>query len=164
MRSNISEHITYEEATYSSTAELKHIDNTPGDKELINMQYLAAVIFEPTRNHFNVPIRINSFFRSWLLNKFLKGSSVSSQHPLGLAIDISAISGHGISNRMIFDWIFKNLEFDQLIWEFGNDSNPQWIHISVTPNNNRKEVLRSIKTLAGRTKYAVITKTYKPGN
>ena len=150
----ISKHISYKEATQSQTAVRKGISNEPDAYQLQNMQLLAEKIFEPLREHFGVPIAINSFFRSQKLNKAI-GGAAGSQHTQGRAIDIDDTLG-GVSNKQMFDWIRENLDYDQLIWEFGNNSNPDWVHISyVSESENRKRVLKASKK-NGKTVYTVM--------
>ena len=57
----------------------------------------------------------------------------------------------------MFDYIRENLNFDTLIWEFGDDKNPAWIHVSSNIDNkkNRQRVLKAIKEKY-KTKYIVI--------
>ena len=151
---NISEHISYNEATKSITAQRLDIANEPTSKQLVNMRHWANVIFEPLRTALgNKAIGLASFFRSFLLNTAIGGSS-SSQHCDGEAGDIDADKyNNGITNRQIFDFIKDNCDFDQLIWEYGTDEEPAWIHVSTKRDgNNRKEILVAYKTL-GRTKY-----------
>ena len=150
----ISKHISYKEATQSQTAVRKGINNEPDAYQLQNMQVLAEKVFEPLREHFGVPIAINSFFRSQKLNKAIGGVS-GSQHTQGRAIDVDDTLG-GVSNKQMFEYIKANLDFDQLIWEFGNDKNPDWVHISyVSPTENRNRVLRASKK-NGKTVYTII--------
>jgi hypothetical protein len=150
----ISKHISYKEATQSQTAVRKGINNEPDAYQLQNMQLLAEKVFEPLREHFGVPIAINSFFRSQKLNKAI-GGAAGSQHTQGRAIDIDDTLG-GVSNKQMFDWIRENLDFDQIIWEFGNDSNPDWVHISyVSESENRKRVLKASKK-NGKTIYTIM--------
>lgn len=150
---NLSEHITEKEATHSATAVRLGIVNTPSAIEWENMKLVANKIFEPLRNHFNVPIGISSFYRSELLNKKIGGSK-TSQHCKGEAIDIDADIYGGITNLQIFRYIKDNLEFDQLIWEYCDDAGmPQWVHVSYKCNNNRKEILKSSKNDKGKTIY-----------
>lgn len=137
---NISEHITYTEATRSDTANKLGIDNTPNIDQLKSMKLAACRVFEPVRNHFGKPIRINSFFRSQELNKAIGGAR-NSQHMKGEAIDMSAIPSTGLTNSQIFNWIKDNLEFDQLIWEYGNINNPAWVHVSFSAEKNRNQIL-----------------------
>jgi hypothetical protein len=151
---NISEHISYKEGIFSATALRYGIDNTPNDCELKAMLVLAEKIFEPLRKHFGVPIKINSFFRCLALNKRVGGSS-SSQHVKGEAIDIDDTLG-GVTNKQMFDWIVANLDFDQIIWEFGNSKNPDWVHVSyASPEKNRRIKLRAVKR-NGKTSYEKI--------
>jgi len=139
---NISKHITYEEATFSQTAQRKSIDNTPNEDQISNMRLLAENVFEPMREYFGVPIRVNSFFRSARLNEAV-GGSPTSQHCKGEAIDISVVRQE-ITNADLFRFIQNNRYFDQLIWEFGDDDNPEWVHVSYC-EKNRGEVLRSVR-------------------
>lgn len=144
----ISKHIDINEATYSPTASNKGIRNTPNELALSCMQKVATRCFEPVRVWYNKPIKINSFYRSPELNKAIGGSS-NSQHCFGEAIDMDA----GEDNYKLFNWIKNHVAFDQLIWEFGNDSNPDWIHISYTERRpNRQMILKAYKE-NGKTKY-----------
>ena len=150
----ISKHISKKEATFSATATRKGIDNTPGDYELQNMELIAEKIFEPLRKHVNGPIKINSFFRSQELNKAIGGSS-KSQHCQGRAMDLDDTYGY-MSNADMYQYIKANLDYDQMIWEFGTDQNPDWVHVSyVDADSNRKRCLKAYKE-DGKTKYMVI--------
>lgn len=135
----ISKHITYEEATQSPTALRYGIKNVPNETELSNMRRVAEKCFEPLREWYGKPIKINSFFRCDQLNT-LVGGSKTSQHVFGQAIDMSAIDKK--ENAILYNWCLNNLEFDQLIWEYGDDLSPLWIHISYKKEGNRKQVLR----------------------
>ena len=142
------------EAVESYTAKRRGIDNTPSDYELTNMTALAENIFEPLREWVGGPIKINSFFRSVELNKAIGGSS-KSQHCQGRAIDIDDVYGHK-TNAEMYNWIKENLNFDQMIWEFGTDDNPDWVHISyVSEDGNRNRCLKAEKK-DGKTTYSVI--------
>ena len=136
---NISKYISYEESVTSQTAIRKSIPNIPNDMQLVNMQLVGIRVFDIIREHFKTPLRVSSFFRSLLLNNAVGGSK-TSQHVKGQAIDIQGTGK--VSNKMIFDYIKDNLDFDQLIWEFGNDKNPSWVHVSyVSKEKNRKQIL-----------------------
>ena len=153
--SKISKHITYKEATKSATALRLGIENTPNDYELQNMELIAEKVFEPLRRAVNGPIKINSFFRCEELNKAIGGSS-RSQHCQGRAIDIDDVYGY-VSNSYMYYYIKDNLDFDQLIWEFGTDTNPDWVHVSyVDGDSNRKRCLLAYKE-DGKTKYKDIS-------
>jgi len=150
----ISEHISYKEGVRSNTAIRKGIDNTPNNKQLDCMEKIAEEIFEPLRAYANGPIKINSFFRCPELNKAIGGSS-KSQHCKGQAMDIDDTFGH-MTNAEMYHFIKEHLDFDQMIWEFGNDDNPDWVHISyVSPEDNRNRCLKAYKD-KGKTKYMVI--------
>jgi len=151
---NISEHITLKEAIRSNTAKRLGIENMPSEEEFSNMQVLAKTIFEPLRMHFGEPIYISSFYRCKQLNKAIGGSK-NSQHCEGKAIDIDDVYSK-TTNADFFNYIKDRLDFDQLIWEFGNDEQPDWVHVSYNLGNNRRRVLKAIKE-NGRTKYIDIT-------
>lgn len=150
----ISKHISYKEATFSQTATRKDIDNTPTPEILERMKALAENIFEPLRAYVGGPIKINSFYRSINLNVAIGGAK-SSQHTRGEAIDIDDTFGH-MSNKDMFEFIKDELDFDQLIWEFGDDNNPAWIHVSyVSEENNRRRILKAEKQ-QGSTIYSIM--------
>ncbi len=151
---NISTHISYKEGTHSNTATRRNIDNIPDDYQLANMEAIAANIFEPLREWTGGPIKINSFFRSPDLNTAIGGSS-KSQHCEGRAIDIDDTFGHK-TNAEMYNYIKENLNFDQLIWEFGNDTNPDWVHVSyVSDDQNRNRCLKA-ERVNGKAVYSII--------
>ena len=151
----ISDHITYAEAIHSNTAKRKSIDNTPSEVQVLSMKLLADKIFEPLRKWVGGPIKVNSFFRSVTLNEAI-GGVASSQHCKGQAIDIDDVYGYK-SNAEMYKWIQENLDYDQMIWEFGTDTQPNWVHISyVSKEENRNKCLKAYKE-HNRTKYKVIS-------
>ena len=136
------------------TALRREIENKPNEIQLANMKLIGEKIFEPLREYVGGPIKINSFFRGADLNKAIGGSS-KSQHCKGQAMDIDDTFGYK-TNAQMYDWIKHNLDFDQMIWEFGDDNNPNWVHVSyVSPEKNRQVCLKAYKQ-NGRTKYIVI--------
>jgi hypothetical protein len=151
----LSENLSLSEVTRSDSAKRKGISNEPTPEHLENFKKLAENIFEPIRKHFGKPIHISSGYRSKALNAAI-GGSASSQHCTGEAIDIDMDgSSNGITNKMVFDYIKANLNFDQLIWEFGTKDNPDWVHVSYeTTGKQRKQVLRAVKS-GGKTAYQV---------
>ena len=131
----ISKHVSHREGVYSITAQRLGLDNTPNEKQLECMGTIADKIFEPLREF---------------------GGSTKSQHCKGQAIDIDDTYGHA-TNAEMFKWVRENLNFDQMIWEFGNDDNPAWLHISyVNKEDNRNRCLKAYKDEANKTKYMVI--------
>jgi hypothetical protein len=151
----ISTHLNLAEVTRSDSAKRNNIDNTPTPEHLENFKLLAEKVFEPIRLHFKEPIFISSGYRSKALNQFIKGS-LTSQHCKGEAIDIDMDgSKGGVTNKMVFDFIKDKLDFDQLIWEFGTDVNPDWVHVSYTKGKNRKQKLKAVRS-GGKTTYIPI--------
>ena len=150
----ISAHISYKEAVYSRTATRLDINNDPDDMEVYRMSLIAEEVFEPLRAWVGGPIKINSFFRSPELNTAI-GGSTKSQHCQGQAIDLDDTFGRA-TNAEMYEFIKENLDFDQMIWEFGDDDNPDWVHVSyVSSDKNRNRCLKAYKE-NGRTKYMVI--------
>lgn len=145
----LSPHLDLSEVIRSDSAKRNGISNMPTPEHIENFKLLAEKIFEPIREHFCVPIRISSGYRSKELNAKI-GGSATSQHCKGQAIDIDN-DGTSITNKQIFDYIKDNLPFDQLIWEFGNEDNCDWVHVSYVPNG-RKQILKAFK-MNGTTKY-----------
>jgi zinc D-Ala-D-Ala carboxypeptidase len=147
----LSKNLSLAEVMRSETAKRKGISNMPTPEHIENFKLLAEKIFQPIREHFGKPIHISSGYRSAALNKAIGGAS-SSQHCSGEAIDID-MDGTDITNAQIFNYIKDNLEFDQLIWEFGTDSNPDWVHVSYeSKGKQRKQILKAVKK-GGATSY-----------
>lgn len=146
---NISKHLSFKECTHSETADkMGIVNNNPNLSVIENMKLLAEKVFEPIREHFNVPINISSMYRGLNLNNAVHGS-ITSQHCSGQAMDID--NGKP-SNKEIFDYIKENLVFDQMIWEFGTSKQPDWVHVSYSATKNRKQILVS-KRENGKTVY-----------
>ena len=146
----LSNHLDLSEVTRSDSAKRNGISNMPTPEHIENFKELAEKIFEPIREHFKVPIRISSGYRSKELNAKVGGSN-TSDHCFGRAIDIDQ-DGTSITNKQVFDFIKDNLDYKQLIFEFGTDENPAWVHVSYDPKNLKKEVLKAVK-VNGATKY-----------
>jgi len=148
---NISKHISYHEGTYSQTGVRRNLDNTPNEDQLKCMKEVSENLFEPLRKWVSGPIKINSFFRGEPVNTAI-GGSTRSQHMKGQAIDIDDTFGHK-TNAEMYHYIKDNLDFDQLIWEFGTDKNPNWLHISWVSHRPNRKKLTIAKKVDGKTKY-----------
>jgi hypothetical protein len=152
----LSEHLSLSEVIRSESAKRNGISNMPTEQHIANLKLLADKVFEPIRAHFRCPIYISSAYRSIELNRAVKGS-LTSQHCSGEAIDVDMDgTPNGVTNKMVFDFIKNNLEFDQLIWEFGTNENPDWVHVSYeSTGKQRKQVLKAIRS-NGSTQYKQI--------
>lgn len=138
---NITKNFTLRELTYSQTAIKNGIPNVPKDPKVIeNLTTLCEKVLEPLREALNTPIRITSGYRAMDLNKFIGGAK-ASQHNTGQAVDFDL----GDKNAEAFIHIATKLDFDQMIWEFGNDKNPDWVHVSYNPLGNRKQLLKAVR-------------------
>ena len=152
----LSTNLLLAEVTRSETAKRRGISNMPTAEHIENFKKLAANIFQPIREHFGKPIIISSGYRSAELNKAI-GGSLSSQHCSGEAIDID-MDGTDITNAQIFNYIKDNLNFDQMIWEFGTDTNPDWVHVSFAANRSQRKQILVAKKVNGKTTYIPYSK------
>ena len=149
---NLSKNLELFEMTRSETAKRKGVSNEPTPEHIENMIVLANKIFQPIRDHFGVPIYISSGYRSAALNKKIGGAK-NSYHIYGMAFDLDQDGkNNGVSNKQIFDFIKDNLIFTELIWEYGNDQNPDWVHVAYDSKKLNKEILKAKRTTFG-TKY-----------
>jgi hypothetical protein len=137
----LSENFTLAELTHTDTG----IANNPSQGEINNLKLLVQKVLQPVRDKFGV-INVTSGFRSLLVNSAV-GGSATSDHVHGRAADIQCED-----MAAVFNYIRKKLHFKQLIWEFGTDAQPKWIHVAYDVNNNKSEVLKAIKK-GGKTKY-----------
>lgn len=127
---------TIAELCKSKTADRLGIDNRCTQQEVMNLTALVDNVLDPLRTWYGKPIIVNSGFRCPALNSAVKGAA-TSQHMTGRAADIDA--GDRQQNKLLFDYIQKNLPFDQLI----DESNFAWVHVSYCDeHSNRKQVLK----------------------
>lgn len=147
----LSAHFALAEFTRSESAKRHGVSNEPTPEHLANLKTLCEKVLEPIRIKFG-PINISSGYRSKALNHYI-GGSLNSQHCEAKACDIDMDGMGGATNTEIFNYIKDHLDFDQLIWEFGDNNKPDWVHVSYNGAKNRKQVLRALKT-NGRTAYA----------
>ena len=149
----LSKNLSLGEFTRSQTAKRRGLDNTPQGIHLEAAKELAENIFQPIREHFAKPIFISSGYRSKALNEAIGGSQ-TSQHSKGEAIDIDMDHRGGPENEDVFHYIRENLDFDQLIWEFGTDERPDWVHVSYKKDGpQRGQILRAKRNSKGKTYY-----------
>tara|TARA_R100001015_G_C4584350_1_gene140438 strand:- start:323 stop:805 length:483 start_codon:yes stop_codon:yes gene_type:complete len=153
----LSKNLSLAEATKSTTATRLGIDNTPDDEWIEeNLKAIARHVFQPVRDHFGCPIYVSSGYRGPELNRAIGGSR-RSQHMEGRALDLDADVFGGCTNAEIFQYIRENLEFDQMVWEFGDEDNPDWVHVSYVHDGvNRKRCLKACRDSKGKTYYEVI--------
>jgi len=149
--SQLSKYTTLQEVIKSNQASVLQIPNIPNSEQVANLKLVCTEIFDKVREHFGKPIGISSGFRSVELNRKINGAK-NSQHMEGKALDIDGDIFGGVSNKAIFDYIKNNCIFDQLIWEFGTENAPDWVHVSYNKGVNRKQILRAIKS-GGKTVY-----------
>ncbi|MEL0118177.1 MAG: D-Ala-D-Ala carboxypeptidase family metallohydrolase [Opitutae bacterium] len=152
----LSKNLSLAEVTRSKTAKRLGIDNTPDEWATENLRQIAINVFQPLRDAFGCPIYVSSGYRGPELNRAIGGAK-RSQHMEGRALDLDADVFGRCTNAEIFNWIKKNVEFDQLVWEFGDEDNPDWVHVSfVYDGNNRKRCLKAGRDDKGQTYYEII--------
>lgn len=129
-------YFTIEELYQSTTADRKGIDNRCSNEIAANLTALVDNVLDPLRIWYGKPITVNSGYRCPALNKAV-GGAATSQHMNGQAADID--TGDRQQNKLLFEYIRKNLPFDQLI----DESNFAWVHVSYRADrNNRNQVLK----------------------
>ena len=152
----LSKNLSLAEVTKSTTAKRLNIDNTPDEWVTENLRQVAINVFQPLRDAFGCPIYVSSGYRSADLNSAIGGSR-RSQHVEGRALDLDADVYGNCTNSQIFNYIRENLEFDQLIWEFGDQDNPDWVHVSfVYGGVNRGRCLKAVRDDKGQVEYQVM--------
>lgn len=153
----LSKNLTLNECLRSGVADRLGIDNVPDDEWVVeNLRQIAERVFQPCRDHFGSPLYVSSGYRSPELNRAIGGSK-RSQHMQGRALDLDADVFGGFSNAELFHYIKDNLEFDQMVWEFGDGDNPSWVHVSyVHDGPNRGRCLEAYRDTDGKTAYKVI--------
>ncbi len=134
----LSANFSLEELIHSEIADRNAIDNTPGDAVVLNLKELCDNTLQPVRDKMGEVITVTSGYRSPAVNVLAKGAP-NSQHVIGQAADIKCFS---LGNKTLYNAIKDIGVFDQLIWEYGNDDAPQWVHVSFNPNGNRNQELR----------------------
>ena len=154
LSTKLSKYVSLADVVKSQTATRLGINNLPTQEHYNNLVKVSENIFDKIVEHFALKPVISSGYRSNVLNKKIKGSP-TSDHCFGRALDIDVDGFKGISNKDIFLYIAQNLNFKQLIWEFGDNNNPAWVHVAFDVNNNRKEILQAVK-LKTRTSYKIM--------
>lgn len=135
----LTENFSLKEFTFSPTAIKNGIKNDPSELVIKNLKSVCENVLQPLRDYLGEPIEITSGYRAINLNKIIGGAK-SSQHLHGQAVDFKC-------NDMAkaFKYITENLEYDQIIWEFGDLNEPDWIHVSYVNGSNRKNRLRAYR-------------------
>ena len=149
----LSKNLTYKEAITSKTAENLGISNDMTKEHLINAVYLAIKVFQPIRDHFKKPIRVHSLYRGHEVNTAINGAK-GSQHLKGEAIDIDVdMYDYDFNNYDVFKWVINNLDFDQIIYEFGDGVQNNWTHISYTRHRTNRKRITMAHKVSGKTHY-----------
>ena len=158
----LSNNLSLSEVTKSNTAIRRGIDNTPTDLHIINLKYLAKKVFQPIREHFGAAIYVSSGYRSKALNEAIGGSK-SSFHSHGMALDLDMDGrSNKITNADIFNYIKDNLPYSELIWEFGTEENPNWVHVAIAKGREDEKITKiAYKYNYSKTQYKAWDKKLK---
>ena len=149
----LSTNLSLSETTKSNTAIRRGIDNTPTDAHIENLKYLAEKVFQPIRDHFGSSIFVSSGYRSKALNEAIGGSQ-RSFHSHGCALDLDMDGrSNKITNADIFNYIKENLPYSELIWEFGTEDNPNWVHVAIAKGREDEKNAKIAYKVDGKTKY-----------
>ena len=123
-------HFTMSEMTRTNTG----LQNLPCATEQANIRKLVDNVLDPLRELYGKPIKINSGYRSPMVNARVNGAK-NSDHVKGMAADITG--GSKEENKKLFELIRENFTFRQLINEHGFS----WVHVSYNENDNKKQIL-----------------------
>jgi len=159
----LSKHLTLEEATYSNTARSRKLSNTPPLAAIDALKDIGVAVYDPIVDTYGQKVLVTSGYRSAELNRIV-GGRPNSAHRFGQALDLDGDADETgrylkISNIDLFNFIFNNLAFDQLIAEYEVNEQPRWIHVSYKRGSNRKSVRIAVKNRYGRTEYLHYTPT-----
>jgi len=126
----LTKNFTLKEMLASQTASRRGITEQwqPSPDVINNLTNLAQNALQPIRDKFGV-INITSGYRCLRLNRAI-GSGDGSDHVRGYAADFVSPNHNELT---MAKWIQKNINYDQLILEFGTLRNPSWLHLSVNP-------------------------------
>ena len=150
----LSNNLSLAEVIKSNTAIRRGIDNTPTDAHIENLKYVAEKVFQPLREHFGCPIFVSSGYRSKGLNEAIGGSQ-RSFHSHGMALDLDMDGrSNSVSNTDVFNYIKNNLPYSELIWEFGNEDKPDWVHVAIAKGREDEKNTKIAYRVDGKTKYA----------
>jgi hypothetical protein len=149
---DLTRNFSLQELIKSDTAIRKGINNNPNGGQIEKLKALCENVLQPIRDHFG-RVKVTSGFRSEELCVAV-GSSIKSQHAKAEAVDFECV---GVDNAEVADWIYKNLETDQLILEFYTPGEPNsgWIHASWISEGRRAQFMHAYKW-EGKTKYKPI--------
>lgn len=149
----ISKYLSLTEATRSQTAQKLGLANEPNAEQLENMKHLGVNVFDPIREFVGGPLAASSFFRHPDVNSAVGGSR-TSDHANGEAIDVTT-QWYKVdkTNADVFHYIKDNLKFDQLIWEFGDDNEPDWVHVSLRRLRPNRGIIMKAVRIHGKVKY-----------
>lgn len=132
--SQLGKYFSLEELTVTH----ENLDNTPDATATNKLKVLVQNLLDPVREMYGFPICVNSGFRTLAVNKAIGGASKPiSQHTKGEAADLECAD-----NAKLFYLIRDHFDFDQLIWEEGNNLQPDWVHVSYKARGNRKQLLK----------------------
>jgi zinc D-Ala-D-Ala carboxypeptidase len=113
----------------------------PPPQVIENLQRLVDFVLQPLRDALDSPIRITSGYRCARLNELVKGKP-TSQHLIGQAADCEFFVEGEEKNLVLYEKVkLIQLDFDQMIKEFGTEHSPAWIHLSYKQKGNRRQEL-----------------------
>lgn len=152
----LSKNFSLREFTRSATADREGISNDPTEEHIENLKKLCDNVLQPLRDAIGMPIRLTSGYRSKALNEKV-GGSTTSDHSHGRAADLELWVDGEEKNAKLYNAI-KSLDLPtkQVIWEYGDENEPNWVHVSYEEGNEKRQFLAAYRDSKGRTKYKTI--------
>lgn len=141
----LSRNFSLDELCYSDVARANNILNRPSqDSQIVELTALCQKVLQPLREWFGKPLKLNSGFRSLILNAYV-GGVVGSQHTKGQAADINVGNDREVAEGFIAYMQRVGIPFDQAIVEHDKKGN-LWLHVSHCANGqNRGNVILNLE-------------------
>lgn len=139
---NLTKNFKLSEFTKSDTATQKGINNEPSREHLVNLTK-TAIMLQHIRDLFGESIIVTSGYRSKALNAAIPGSSSTSDHSNGLAVDFKVYNIEKMKKlqELCISLVTENkIRVDQLIIEHPVNGVAAWLHIGIG-NRMRQQIL-----------------------
>jgi hypothetical protein len=128
----------WEEFYVTSQEGLKAVNYPRTEEVYDNIKYLARHFLQPLRNHFQVPIVINSGYRCRQVNKAVGGAD-GSWHMKGCAADIrvpSALVGCQMVAFLHDRFLHEGIGYQELLLSKSTKTGNLWLHIAFNPSGD----------------------------
>lgn len=136
----LSENFSLEELTRTN-----HDDcpNVPNEREKANLRRLAQEVLQPLRDAWGQPLRVNSAYRSLLVNTRVHGAR-NSYHLRGMAADIDCATDLKKAMRLALVCNDERLPVAEVI--ISKRGAHYWLHVALKADDDRKAQVYTVAT------------------